>query len=95
MISTRLSGLAASINVFVMYPLVLLTQYGVNKIMKMIVLLFSKFIHIPCYLSSHSFCYDFLSGPLLMYSKRPLATIHPQLALKGQLDYRNLSSLSF
>ena len=43
--------LAASNNVFALYSFVPLTQYGVKKIMKMTVFLFSKFIRLPFFLA--------------------------------------------
>ena len=42
--------LAASNNMFAMYPFVPLIQYGVKNIMKMTVFLFSKFICLPFFL---------------------------------------------
>ena len=43
--------MAASNNVFAIYPFVPLTQYGVKKIMKMTVFLFSKFNRLPFFLA--------------------------------------------
>ena len=43
--------MAASNNVFALYSFVLLTQYGVKKIMKMTVFLFSKFNHLLFFLA--------------------------------------------
>ena len=44
--------LVASNNVFTMYPFVPLTHYGVKKIVKMTVFLFSKFDRLPFFLGS-------------------------------------------
>ena len=45
--SEMMFHLAASNNVFAMYPFVPLTQYGVINIMKMTAFFFSKFICLP------------------------------------------------
>jgi len=50
-----LPHLAASYNVLEMYPFVPLTQYGVKKIMKMTIFLFSKFIRRPFFLAPKVF----------------------------------------
>ena len=48
---TTPSYLAASYNVLALYPFVPLTQYGMKKIMKMTVFLFSKFDRLPFFLT--------------------------------------------